>query len=126
MSLAAVIRGIERICPPTPLRCHERGTLVLSTLGGDPHAAYRIARFLKYCYKRFYLYVFGYCKSAGTIIALGADEIIMSVRGELGPLDVQMIKPDEFTERSSGLDISIALEEVASRAFGTFEGHFWI
>ena len=31
-----------------------------------------------------------HCKSAGTLLALGADEIIMSNLSELGPLDIQL------------------------------------
>jgi ClpP class serine protease len=79
--------------------------LVLTTNGGDPNAAYRMVRYLKRKYKKLTLYVFGQCKSAGTLIALGADEIVMSEFGELGPLDVQLSKKDELFGRSSGMDI---------------------
>lgn len=66
----------------------ENAVLILCTFGGNADAAYILARFLKRRYQKFVLYIFGYCKSAGTIIALGANEIVMSRRGELGPLDV--------------------------------------
>jgi hypothetical protein len=98
--------------------------LVLCTFGGDADAAYIIARFLKTAYKKFILYVFGYCKSAGTLIALGADEIVMSHRGELGPLDVQVLKSDELVFRSSGLDIASAIKSLNDQAFETFEKNF--
>jgi ClpP class serine protease len=39
--------------------------------------------------------VSGYCKSAGTLIALGANELAFGEHGELGPLDVQIAKRDE-------------------------------
>ncbi|HET8669219.1 MAG TPA: hypothetical protein VFM05_00940, partial [Candidatus Saccharimonadales bacterium] len=87
----------------------ENVALVLSTYGGDADAAFIIARYLKRFYKKFTLYVFGFCKSAGTLIALGADEIVMSHRGEFGPLDVQILKSDELMFRSSGLDIEQAV-----------------
>lgn len=46
--------------------------LILTTYGGDPDGAYMIARFLQRAYKKFTLYVCGFCKSAGTLIALGS------------------------------------------------------
>lgn len=100
--------------------------LVLCTTGGDPDAAYIVARILKARYKdgKFTLLVFGICKSAGTLIALGADEIVMSSRGELGPLDVQMMKSDELVFRSSGLDISQAIESLSERAYDVFWKNF--
>ncbi len=79
--------------------------LVLSTFGGSADSAYRIARCLQECYRdgKFYVFVDSYCKSAGTLIAVGASDIIMADSAELGPLDVQMKKPDEIDERASGL-----------------------
>lgn len=100
----------------------ENAALILTTPGGDADAAYKIARYLKRFYGGFYLYVFGACKSAGTILALGADKIVMSPeRGELGPLDVQILREDELVQRSSGLDIFKALEAVHEEAFKMFE-----
>ncbi len=98
--------------------------LVLCTYGGDADAAYILAKFLKRVYERFSLYVFGHCKSAGTLIALGADEIIMSDRGELGPLDVQLLKTDELLFRSSGLDIAQGIRSLSEQAFDIFERNF--
>lgn len=97
---------------------------LLTTYGGDADAAFRTARFLKRKYKKFTLGVLGDCKSAGTIIAFGADDIIMGLRGEFGPLDVQMFRPDEFVQRTSGMTISQALSYLSDRAFETFEDVF--
>ena len=72
--------------------------LLLVTTGGDADPAYRIARCLQTKYERFFLYVSGYCKSAGTLVATGAHELVISDHGELGPLDVQMSKKDELWE----------------------------
>lgn len=96
----------------------------LTTLGGDPDMAYRLARLLKRRYKRFTLFVLGVCKSAGTLIALGADELVMSDDGELGPLDVQLYKQDELSSLGSGLDIFKALDVLGQQAFRVFEQHF--
>lgn len=118
LSAEALVRTVERN------RQRDNVALILCTYGGDADAAYIIARFLKSTYKRFTLYIFGFCKSAGTLIALGSDEIVMSCRGELGPLDVQIIKADELLFRSSGLDIEQAIDSLSEQAFETFEKHF--
>lgn len=98
--------------------------LVLTTFGGSADAAYRIASRLLEAYEKFTLYVFGPCKSAGTLIACGANEIVMSCRGELGPLDVQLAKEDDLLRRSSGLAISNALDFINRQSVQMFEGHF--
>jgi hypothetical protein len=99
----------------------KRASLVLTTNGGNPDAAYRIARHLQKQYEELVLYVFGYCKSAGTLLALGADKIVMSDFGELGPLDMQVNKRDDLVYRSSGLDIQQALDVITSKGFAVFE-----
>ena len=90
---------------------------VLTTPGGDAHAAYRIARCLQSNYEKFSIFVPGWCKSAGTLLAIGAHEIIIGQFGELGPLDVQKGKPDELWETSSGLTEDSALEFLENKAF---------
>jgi hypothetical protein len=92
--------------------------------GGDLDIAYRIARYLQEKYRKFTVYVDTYCKSAGTLITLGADEIIMSDRAELGPLDVQIMKPDELGERDSGLDLIQALSRLKEVSYEMFEEFF--
>ncbi|MDR3621575.1 MAG: hypothetical protein P4L85_19645 [Paludisphaera borealis] len=98
----------------------------LSTFGGSPDEAFRIAKCIQHHYQKgkFRLFVSSRCKSAGTLLALGADEIIMSPEAELGPLDVQILKPDEFGERTSGLALSQALSVMRAEAFSIFEDFF--
>lgn len=102
----------------------ENLLLILCTPGGDANAGYTLVRYLRRAYKQFNLLVYGYCKSAGTLIAIGADRIIMAPRAEFGPLDVQLTKDDEITSRTSGLDITTALESLTRQAFQIFETHF--
>ena len=90
--------------------------LTLATFGGNPHAAYKIGRYLQNAYKTLRILVGGYCKSAGTLVATAANEIILAPFGELGPLDVQTIKEDSARGVSSGLDISAALDVVSADA----------
>lgn len=94
--------------------------LTLATRGGSPDAAYRIARCLQRQYDKFILYIYGMCKSAGTLISIGADEIILSDFGEFGPLDIQLGKRDELAETVSGLNITQALSSLNTRASESF------
>ncbi len=102
----------------------ENIVLILTTFGGDADAAFRIMRFLQRKYEKITLYIFGSCKSAGTLMALGAHEIVMSDFGEFGPLDVQVLKNGELYGRSSGLDIHQALHVIGSQAYTMFESYF--
>ena len=105
-------------------RKRAKASLVLTTHGGDPNHAYRIARLFQDWYgkgEEFRLVVLGPCKSAGTLIAVGAGELAMNVFGELGPLDVQVAKLDEIAVRTSGLDTLGALAILQSEAFNAFE-----
>jgi len=108
------------------LKTHQRFkkcTVFLTTYGGDPHAAFRIARCLRHHYHEVRLAVPSYCKSAGTLIAIGANELAIGDLGELGPLDLQVTKPDDVMERGSGLDYMQGLQVAlmhAHQAFGLF------
>ena len=104
-------------------RQHDRCVLVLTTSGGDADAAYLITRFLRGVYKRVIVCVFGYCKSAGTLLALGCHEIAMGLRGELGPLDVQVSEKDELARFGSGLEIVASLNLITETAFSSFESY---
>lgn len=94
--------------------------LLLASRGGSPDAAFRMARVLKRYYAKFILFIYGMCKSAGTLVAVGADEIILSDFGEFGPLDVQLGKKDELLESMSGLNITQALASLNTRTLDFF------
>lgn len=64
----------------------------LATYGGDPNAGYRIGRALQHNYDDVTLLVVGPCKSAGTLIAIAANKLVIGDMGELGPLDIQLKK----------------------------------
>ncbi len=95
--------------------------LVLTTYGGDPHAAYRISRALQQSYKKFICMVDGYCKSAGTIIVIGAQSLILSEYGEIGPIDVQLSKKDELEDYQSGLTVLTSLTALQEKAYLNLE-----
>jgi hypothetical protein len=98
-------------------------SLILTTYGGDPDAGYRIIRAIKRYYKKLTLYIFGSCKSTGTLMALGADEIVMSDFGEFGPLDIQLTKDDELSN-TSGLNFVQSLMSLNEQLFRAFEENF--
>lgn len=100
--------------------------LLLMTFGGSGDAAYRMARGLQDSYTegRVAVLVTSYCKSAGTLLALGANELVMSELAELGPLDVQITKPDDLSERTSGLTPTQSLSTLREGAFQCFESFF--
>lgn len=103
----------------------DRAMLILCTYGGNADAAYKIGRYLQLKYDSLKLLVPGYCKSAGTLLAMAADEIVFSPFGELGPLDVQMTRTDDLARMESGLNISeafLSLEERARNTFATLIG----
>ena len=77
--------------------------LMLVTYGGDAHCAFRLAATIKRHYKQLIVFVPHICKSAGTLVCLAADELVLAANGELGPIDVQIKKEDAFADRSSGI-----------------------
>lgn len=118
-------RGLDRQVIDLCARNRRRSNvlLLLVTEGGNPDAAFRISRMLQ-SYKKFSCFVSGYCKSAGTLIATGANELIFSRHGELGPLDTQMTKEDELWESQSGLTVTASLSTLNDKAFLAFEDFF--
>lgn len=93
----------------------------LVTEGGSADVAYRIARTFQNFYAKVTIVVAGWCKSAGTLICVGANELIIGEFGELGPLDVQLAKPDELGLIASGLTIDSSFRSLQAAAFQMFE-----
>lgn len=98
--------------------------LLLTTNGGDPDAGYRIMRAIRRLYAgKIILYIFGRCKSTGTLMCYGADEIVMGIFGEMGPLDIQLTKDDQLS-KISGLDYSGSLSSLSDLLFLNYNNHF--
>lgn len=85
--------------------------LLIESPGGDADYAYRIMRFFQRRVSDLTVIVPRYAKSAATLMALGATELIMGRDAELGPLDVQMLDP-EREEYGSALNAVQALERL--------------
>src|SRR2546423_3529762 len=79
-----VLRAIHRTDPAVPL------DIVLHTPGGLVLAALQIARAIHKHQGKVTAFVPHYAMSGGTLIALAADEIVMSEYAVLGPVDPQL------------------------------------
>ena len=98
----------------------DKCILMITTYGGDAEFAYKIARWFQRFYSEFVVFPTSVCASAGTLIAIGATELIMSPFSELGPLDPQLKIRDELGERKSGMVTKSALTTLEKSAF-----EFW-
>ncbi|WP_313929548.1 hypothetical protein [Pseudoxanthomonas sp.] len=65
-------------------------TLLLHTPGGDPAAANAMVAYLHSKFTDIEVIVPTYAMSAGTMISLGANRIVMGRQSQLGPIDAQM------------------------------------
>src|SRR5271157_1997525 len=65
--------------------------LIINSPGGDGTIAEKIIELCRAYCKTFRVIVPNRAKSAATIIALGADEIVMGYCSELGPIDAQIV-----------------------------------
>lgn len=79
-----VIRAIHMTDPDVPI------DIVLHTPGGLVLASYQIAHALRLHRAKVTAFVPHYAMSGGTLIALAADEIVMSEHAVLGPVDPQL------------------------------------
>jgi hypothetical protein len=64
--------------------------LILETGGGSGEVAEDIVKLLRDKYEKVGIIVPGWAKSAGTIIAMAGDEILMEPASALGPIDAQI------------------------------------
>lgn len=120
------MRGYELLCEELRQKKRaEHAVLVLATPGGDPHAGFRIARALGHCYTSFDALVPRYCKSAGTLILIGAKQLYLDDMSELGPLDVQVKKGDEIMGQNSGLEFMKAVDYLQTQSMAAFRNYVW-
>ena len=82
----AIVNAVRTTPPEVPI------DLVLHTPGGLVLASYQIARAINTRKGKVTVFVPYYAMSGGTLIALAADEIVMSEHAVLGPTDPQIGK----------------------------------
>ncbi len=97
--------------------------VVIRSPGGCLCCAYQIARELRRRFDRLGMFVPLAAKSAATLIALAADELILGDLGELGPLDGQFSDKQraDFPVERSRLEVFSALEQVKKHALDVFD-----
>ncbi len=98
--------------------------LLLRSPGGDGEIAIRLARMAQASCARFVVVVPDIAKSAATILALGADEIIMGPPSDLGPIDPQVLVPERGYVSAKEVIAAVdgALDDVSKRP-GTYALH---
>lgn len=69
---------------------HNKVDIYLETPGGSGETAEEIGRFLHDRFEAISFVIAGEAKSAGTILSLSGDEILMTETGSLGPIDAQV------------------------------------
>ncbi len=65
--------------------------LILETPGGSGEVAEDIVRLLRGRFESVAVVIPGWAKSAGTLIAMAADEILMEPASAIGPIDAQLV-----------------------------------
>jgi len=96
--------------------------VVLHSGGGDINATYQIAELLRNHSKKFNVLVPLYAKSAATLLALAADEIVMGELAELGPLDTQILERQKGGRKyGSALNPFKSLEQLQSFSLETLD-----
>lgn len=98
--------------------------LLLRSQGGDGEVAIRLARMAQASCAKFVVVVPDIAKSAATIFALGADEIIMGPPSDLGPIDPQVLVPERGYVSAKEVIAAVdgALADVSARP-GTYALH---
>ncbi len=67
--------------------------LILETPGGQAEIVKDIIEYLRNRFSEIAIIVPGYAKSAGTIMVMAGDEILMNSASALGPIDAQIVQP---------------------------------
>lgn len=97
--------------------------VILDTFGGDPDAGYQIANLLIKHSKNLNIIIPMFAKSAGTLIALASDRVLMTDMSELGPLDTQVaeFRDGVNMQTTSALDSLKALEHIRQHNLETLD-----
>lgn len=98
-----------------PENARSKLDLFIYSRGGHSDVPWAlVSMFRQYCHKGSFSVLVPYrAHSAATVISLGADEIVMTKKGELGPIDATMISgPFNPTENNTPNRLPVAVEDV--------------
>ena len=111
----------------------EKISLILYTSGGNVSAAWNLVNLLLMFCDDFEVIVPGKCMSAGTLVSLGANRIVMTKQATLGPIDPSIQHPlgPSFPEADPMARAEVSVEAVEGyldairqcEAGEQFEGH---
>ncbi len=87
-AIVQIVKQVEAVPPET-----QDVDVLLVSRGGDPMVAWRIVTLLRERFRSFEVLLPYEAYSAATLLALGADKIIMHPFSNLGPVDPQMVIP---------------------------------
>jgi len=85
-----LLENVLRSLPGAPSA--RRLDLLITSPGGSPFAAEKLVRVCRAFSTEFRTIVLGRAMSAATLLCFGADELLMSETGNLGPIDPQMVQ----------------------------------
>jgi hypothetical protein len=98
-------------------------TLVLHTPGGQTNAAESIVAYLRSKFEYIEVIVPAYAMSAGTMISLAADRIVMGRQSQLGPIDPQFMMGNTALSAQAVVDqFEQAKQDILSN---TVLAHLW-
>jgi hypothetical protein len=95
----------------------------LHTSGGDPGAANALVAYLHSKFSDIEVVVPTYAMSAGTMMCLGGNRLIMGKQSQLGPIDAQMLTGNGM--RSAGAMIDAFERAKAEISENTNLAHLW-
>jgi hypothetical protein len=98
--------------------------MLIESPGGSIEAAYGVAKLLQRRCGSFVAVVANWAKSAATLLALGASEIILAEHGQLGPLDAQLYDPAR-EEENSALNETQSLERLHAAGLEALMHTLW-
>lgn len=102
-----------------------RVALLIDSPGGSARHAFKLAKILRNHAGGFTAVVPLYAKSAATLLALGADQILLAQDAELGPLDAQHFDA-EREEYASALNEVQSLARLNADALAAIDSAMWL
>ena len=107
-----VVREIyELLCGLKPFK-KKKLDLFLYSRGGDSNVPWQIVSMIREIFDEFDVLIPYRAHSAATMIAIGADSIIMGEKGELSPIDVTIVGPHNPKDPDTKERLPVSVEDV--------------